>query len=165
MTNGPALNDDQSKLVANVHEYGCHVTTVFDPDGNDPTFSYSVGFTETAGQPEVIIFGLDGGLMHRMINATLDLCRQGQIIQDWTSLDGLLEGHRCIARSVSAQFIVPEYLHSAIWYHRTQMGKTLDDVVQIVWPGAVQGLYPWDEGCDDSVIARQPALYRMDLNA
>ncbi len=165
MTNESALSDYEIKILTNVKEYGCHVVSVFDPDGEDPSFSYSVGFAEAVGQPEIIIFGLEIGLMGTMVNFALDLCRDGLIIQDWTPVDGLLENHRCIARKVAIDFIVPEYMNSAIWYHQTQMGQTLSEVVQIVWPGAEQGLYPWDEGCDEFVIASQPALYRMELDS
>jgi len=35
----------------------------------------------------------------------------------------------------------------------------LNEAFQVVWPGAQQGFYPWDEGCDLYVIDYQPALY------
>jgi hypothetical protein len=32
-------------------------------------------------------------------------------------------------------------------------------VVQIVWPGKLDGLFPWEEGCNELVIERQLPLY------
>ena len=52
------LDRHQAKVVAIIHEHGWHCTYVFDPDGEQPDFSYSTGFRVNADHPEMIVFGL-----------------------------------------------------------------------------------------------------------
>lgn len=160
-----ASNDFERKIIDNVAAHGCHINFVFDPEGDEPSFAYSVGFEHTVGKPEVIVFGLPNEIIQPMINIILRLCKEGLVMNDWTQVDGLLDGHRCFARNVIPEFIVPEYFNSAIWYHRSRTGEQLSRAVQIVWPGAVDGLFPWDEACDAGVRDWQPALWTRNLNS
>lgn len=155
----------EKEIVKNVSEFGCHITVVFDPDGHDPGFAYSTGFNETVHQSEVIVFGLRSDLMQFVINETLRQCRAGLTLEDWRVVEGLLDNHRCIARAVSPECLVPDYFNSAMWFHRRQTGKELTGAFQIVWPGAVDGLFPWEAGCDEQVRALQPELYTVSLNS
>lgn len=164
MTEIVTRNEFERGIVENVREHGCQVNLIFDPDGEQPNFAYSIGFKETVGQPEVITFGLSKELMHSMINQTLRECRKGLALTDGAIINGLLEGHQCVARTVHPSQVVEDYMNSALWYHKARTGKTLTDVVQIVWPGAADGLFPWDDGCDAGVIALQPALYEERLD-
>lgn len=165
MSEQQTLNAYEEDILDNVRDYGCHINYVADPSGEPPIFGYSVGFLETVDQPEVIIFGLSDKMTPWMINELLRRCREGQQLEDGTQVDGLLAGHVCIVRTVCSRFIVPEYLNSAIWYHRYRTGEELDRVVQLVWPGAEDGLFPWDPGCDPGVVHWQPALYEKGLNS
>ena len=63
---------------------------VFDPDGKQPDFAYSIGFKETVSQPEAIIFGLPRDVMKAMINETLHQCRKGLALSDGAVIEGLL---------------------------------------------------------------------------
>ena len=155
----------EQSIVDHVRDYGCHINYVFDREVDQPAFAYSVGFPKTAGQPEVIVFGLPQKVMHFMINETLYQCVNGLRLEDWTEITGLLEGHRCIARAIPAERITREYFNSALWYFRTTTGEVLTEAVQLVWPSAQNGLFPWDEGCADDVRDLQPPLYRTGLNS
>jgi hypothetical protein len=161
MTAQRALSDYEQDILDNVARTGCHITVVVDPDQQDPPFAYSVGFKETAGQPEVIVLGLSTDMMTFMINETLDQCEAGLVLSDGVEIDGLLRGHKVIGRAVAARFIVPGYFNSAIWYERRRRGRALESAIQLVWPGAQDGLFPWDEGCDQEVRDLQPALYAV----
>ena len=156
---GDNLTDYEIKLLSNVEEFGCHVTTVFDPDGTDPSFSYSAGFTETVEQGEVIVFGLGHDLMHRMINLTLDECREGLVLADGMSIQGLLEGFDVIARKIPFSGLDREHFNSSMWFHQYRFDSELRSAFQLVWPGAQQGLFPWEAGCDEYVIKIQQPLY------
>ncbi len=160
-----SLNEHEQKIIANVNSHGCHINFVVDPDGELPSFGYSVGFPSTVSQPEVIVFGLSSDLTFWMINETLRQCRGGLQLLEGARIEGLLENHSCIARCVCASSIVPEHLNSAIWYHRYRTGEELSRAVQLVWPGAIDGLFPWDSGCDPSVSFWQPALYKERLDS
>jgi hypothetical protein len=157
---GDKLADYELKILANVEKYGCHVTTVFDPENQDPSFAYSTGFTETAGQGEIIVFGLDHELMHRMINTILQSCRDGLSLTDGERIEGVLDGFDVIARQIPPTAIDREHFNSAIWFHRLRFGTELCSAFQIVWPGAQDGLFPGDDRCDQLVVGMQPALYK-----
>ena len=163
MNQARPLTDYEQAILDNVEQFGCQVTSVFTPDGVGPGFSYSIGFKKTVQQPEVIIFGLSSELMHSMINNLLEQCRQGLILNDGVSIDGLLSGFQCIARKVHPNQIETEYFNSSMWYHKRAFGSELVDAVQIVWPGAVDGKFPWEKGSSDYVQEMQPPLYQPSL--
>ncbi|HMI20176.1 MAG TPA: DUF4262 domain-containing protein [Sphingomonas sp.] len=160
-----SLTAYEQSILDNIERTGCHITMVFDPEGQDPNFAYSVGFPDTVGQPEVIVFGLSNDMMGFMVNETLRLCRDGLRLADGTSIDGLLQGHLCVARKVAAENIDRDHFNSAMWYQRRRSGIEMSEAFQIVWPGARDGLFPWDAGCADSVREAQPPLYERRLNS
>ncbi|HVJ02412.1 MAG TPA: DUF4262 domain-containing protein [Sphingomonas sp.] len=157
------LNDYEQSIVRHVRESGCHINIVSDPDGSEPPFAYSVGFPETIGQPEVIVFGLGSRLMANMINETLSQCRSGLVLAEGARVGGLLDGFDCVLRAVTPENIMPDYFNSALWYQRRRTGERLDAAFQIVWPGYHDGLFPWEEGVDPSVPESQPALYEKSV--
>jgi len=156
------LTDYERKILANVDKYGCHVTYVFD-NGDDPDFSYSTGFTRTLNQGEVIVFGLPREVMHSMVNRTMEQCLGGLILNDFVQISGLLEGFDVIARTVLPQRIERQFFNSAMWFHRREFASELTVAYQLVWPSAVNGLFPWDESCPKTVIDLQPPLYKPEV--
>jgi hypothetical protein len=158
------ITDYEKKIVRFVETDGCFVVSVLDPEEGQPPFSYSVGFTRSLGQPEVILYGLARETAHPLITDLFRMCQDGLTLADWAVIDDLFVGYHCIARSVDESWIIQSLFASALWYHRTQMDSGLSDVVQIVWPDA-DGIFPWQEGCADWVVADQPALYEPRLAA
>jgi Domain of unknown function (DUF4262) len=161
---GKKLDPSEQKVIDDIAQFGCHVMFVFDDEGDRPDFAYSIGFPVTVGQPEVIIHGLKRELMHSMLNALCKQCAEGLVLEEGTRIEGLVEGFDCIAKKVTDPEAIKEHFGWAIWYHRSQHNRVLDDVIQVVWPGAQDGLFPWDAGCSEIVIAQQPALYSMSLH-
>jgi hypothetical protein len=153
------LNAFEQKLLDDIRDYGCQVLHVFDGNGNEPGFSYSIGFPVSVNQPEVIVFGLDRKLMHSMVNEVHRQCSEGLLLRDGAKVHDLIEGFDCVLRRVTDGAAIREHFGSAIWYHRTQRGVDVKEAYQLVWPGAQQGLFPWEEGCSADVISQQPALY------
>ncbi|MFN4097896.1 MAG: DUF4262 domain-containing protein [Sphingomonas sp.] len=159
------LDTFEQGILSNVEKHGCQVNCIFDPDGSEPSFCYSIGFADTVGQPEVIVFGLDQAVMNFMVNETLRQCRAGLALADGVRVSGLLGGFDCVVREVSPENLVIDYFNSAMWFHRYRTGRDMERAVQIVWPGAVDGLFPWDDGSAQIVIDSQPALYERDLDS
>jgi hypothetical protein len=158
------LTDYELKIVKNVEDYGCHVSSVFDPDDVAPPFSYSVGFWETIGQPEVIILGLSSHMGLFAINETLRQCQAGLQLFDGQHIEWPYEEFdmMCVARPVDAKNLTREYFNSAIWYHSMRTGKPLEAALQLVW--AYSGLFPWDEGAPPELLEDQPLLYSGTLH-
>jgi Domain of unknown function (DUF4262) len=157
--------DFEQKICANIAAHGCHINFIFDPEGDDLAFAYSVGFTKTVDQPEVIVFGLPMDIMKYMINETLTQCRAGLRLNDGVRISGLLAGFDVAVRDVPPQRIEREFFNSAMWFHQKEFGDELTSAVQLVWPGSETGLFPWDKGCSEQVIAHQPALYEAKLDS
>lgn len=159
--------DRERRIIANVRDYGCFITSVASrvDDEWEPPFSYSTGFLETVAQPEVIVTGLDGKLCASMINTLLEMCREGLVLIDGAEIGDLLEGHFVIAREITSGRTIGDHFRTAIWYEKRRTGRTLDRAMQLVWPGAQDGLFPWDEGCGQELRDLQPLLYERSLNS
>ena len=153
------LSEFEQRIVANVEQYGCHVMHVFDPDGVEEAFSYSIGFPVSVSQPEVIAFGLSSKLMHSMINELHRQCRDGLRMENGLRVADLIEGYDCELRVVRPERIIADYFGSGMWFHRHRTGQAMTEAFQIVWPGAASGLFPWDEAASQDVVDAQPALY------
>jgi len=153
------LDAQEQRVVDNVRDHGCSVMYVFDEKGELPDFSYSIGFPVSVGQSEVIVFGLKREVMHFMINQVHRACAAGLTLAEGKEISGLLEGFDCVARRVTDTAAIREHFGWAIWFHETQVRKPMTEAYQLVWPGAVQGLFPWEDGCAADVIESQPALY------
>ena len=157
-----SLTDYEREIIANVARSGCHITCVFDPEGNHPAYAYSAGFTRSLGTGEVIVFGLTNELMMAMINEVHDRILDGSLqLAEKASINGLLRDHVCVARRVTPDQIKPEYFNSAMWFARTQMDQELTEAWQLCWPPVGSSLMPWDAECPDNVRQLQPALYEM----
>jgi hypothetical protein len=150
----------ERNILANVEEHGWFCTSVFDPDGDAPSFSYSVGFTKTLDSPEFIVFGLPAKLMHSMLWKVFRLIKAGKQPEDHQRWSDLLEGFDCISRVVHPTNIVRDYLNSAMWLWRTQLGHDEPlQAFQLVWPSSETGLFPWDADCAQIVRDYQPPLW------
>lgn len=149
----------EQKLLSNVEEHGWQFTFVFDPDGQKPDFGYSTGFTKSLGTSEFIIFGLPRDLMSKMLWEIYRQIEKGAIPVDGMRWQGLLEGFDCISRRARHKDLHTEYTVSANWFWRETGHAGNPEVYQIVWPGAHQGLFPWDDGCVQDVIDAQPHLW------
>lgn len=158
-SNDPSLSAFENRILTNVQEHGCHINYVFDDEGEEPDYAYSVGFRSTANQPEVIVFGLGQELMGFIINQLLSKCRKGLRLVNWLCVESLIEGHDCIVRTVHPSCIEEEYFNSAMWFHEYMLETELCEAVQIVWPAAKSGKFPWEPNCSHEVISLQPALY------
>lgn len=155
------LNRYERDIITNIEKHGWFCTSVFDPDGKQQPFSYSVGFTQTLKCPEFIVFGLDVKLMHSMLWNVFRAIRDGKRPEDNQHWDGLLEGYDCVVRAVHPSQIEPKFFASAMWFWISYLERCADDMqaFQIVWPGVGDALYPWDEACPQIVRDRQPPLY------
>jgi hypothetical protein len=156
------LDDFELRILENIEEHGCQINHVFDPKGDLPGKSYSIGFPKTCGQPEVISFGLRVEVMKFMINDLARQCRDdGLKLKDGLIVSDLLEGFDCVLREIRTENIIVDHFASAMWYSNYEFDKDMTEAFQIVWPSSVTGLFPWDEGVAQEVIDAQPALYEV----
>lgn len=156
-----ALSAFEQGIVNNVDEHGWQGNHVFDPDGDVPAFTYTIGFPQTLNCPDFIIFGLPQKLMHNMLWDIFKEIRDGRMPQDHQEWPGLLEGdYMCVTRAVHPANLKSNYFNSALWHHR-HIGRDDQEFgfFQLFWPGTKIKRLPWQHGCHEDVIVAQPLLY------
>lgn len=153
------LQDHERNILDNIEEHGWFGTHVFDPELTTPNFSYTVGFAETFAAAEFIAFGLPSKLTHSMLWEMFHQIQSGKAPSDNMRWSNLIEGHDCISRAVHPTNMDRDYFSSAIWYSKQEGEPAPLSAFQPVWPGKLDGLFPWDESCSGVVRDGQPALY------
>jgi hypothetical protein len=156
--------DYEREIVDFVDKVGCFVVTVLPEEGStDLPFCYSIGFTKSLDQPEVIFIGLPADTGHALVNTLFEKCAEGLKLTDGTRVEGIAN-FPIIAKEVDESWITQSYFASALWYHRTQLNAPLRRVMQMVWPDP-DGHYPWEESCADWAKADQLQLYEQRIPA
>ncbi len=143
--------DRERKLVSDIERVGWHVIMVPE-DGEGPSLAYSIGLSRTFGHPEIIVFGLDPDLMHRMINSVGEEVGRGRRFADGQVASGILEGYDVRFLHV-ARRRYPEHFGYARWYYNGDDFPAL----QCLWPDR-QGRFPTDADYAEPLRARQPLL-------
>lgn len=143
-----------AKIVADIAKYGCHVIGVFDPEGELPTFNYSIGIQETTGAPEAIVIGLDPKLGHSVINTYHRRVRDGEVFARGTPVEGFLQGFPVLIEPAK-KVLVAEYSFACARHYGRKPFRT----VQIVYP-TTRGAWPWEAAASDSFRKGQPMLGR-----
>ena len=153
------LTEYDRNIIENVERHGWFATHVFDPDGQNPSFTYSTGFGKTLNRPEFIVFGLSNELMHDMLWEIFHQLKAGatpKVDMRWSDIIG---GFDCISKKAVHSKLYTEYATAADWFWRHSGNSGHPEVYQLVWPGAQQGLFPWEKNCDPYVISQQPQLW------
>ena len=147
----------EEKAIADIEKHGVHVLNVFDPDGNDPKFNYSVGLWHSYEHPEILIFGLDAEISTQLINDIADKCRaddpkptHGSISSDYVS-------------NFDVQFLrVPksQYKEHFGWARWLYKGDDFP-VLQMVFPDKF-GNWPWSDEVSEDFKWFQPVLGHVE---
>ena len=83
------LDEKDAKLLETLEKWGWFVTKVGAGDG-EPAFAYSMGLYENFHHPEIVLFGLDLDVMHRLINNAGSRIRDGLKFEEGQKYDDLL---------------------------------------------------------------------------
>jgi Domain of unknown function (DUF4262) len=112
-------------------------------------FAYTVGVWHTFGQPEIVMFGLEGPGMQLWLNTCVEVGRDQGWPPDDTPFEGVLENFPTQLRPVHPSW------HEALFgaAHRFYQGTRVP-VRQLVWPDR-NGRWPWDEQATLSSRTRQ----------
>lgn len=142
----------EQNILLHIEQYGCSVTSVFDPEESTPPFSYSIGIARSSAAPELIVVGLGARLAHRLINEYKHRVRAGERFVPGVSYGGFLDGFAVQFGSV-AQAHRAEYMRSACWLH----GGPDFEALQLIWPNT-SAIWPWDATASAWIRANQPLL-------
>ena len=158
----PDLSVADQQLLKKLEDWGWYVIKVGGSD-SAPPFAYSLGLYAQFRHPELIIFGLDFQIMHRLINDAGDRIRQGERFQEGHSYASLIRDYDCQFRLVDPSRYTG-LLNFTIWYYR---GLNFP-VLQLVWPDRT-GKFPWQPDFDpklkgDQLDLSKPIISRNSLS-
>jgi len=138
------LATQNQRISDDVREYGWHCLHVFPTQDGQTNFSYSIGFGESYGAPEVLIFGLEREKAHALLNECAHLLKGGHTIHPNTEDANVLAGdYKVVFRPVRRDCF-GEYLGTAIRYYQD---KPFGAVVMFL-PDR-HHCFPWQPGYDD----------------
>jgi hypothetical protein len=152
-----APDDIEARVRGDIAEHGWHVVKVMGDDAA-PAWAYTIGLHETAGHPELAMFGLPLDDLHAALNQMGALIRSGRVFEPGEH-DGIFEGLPCAVRPVEPRWM-DVFFGNAAWHYKDAAVPLL----QCFWPDAA-GRFPWQDGFDASWRSDQPQLFRGDVEA
>src|SRR5882757_3942720 len=90
-----AKDEGEQKAIEDIRIHGVHILHVFDAEGKDPEFSYTVGLWHTHHHPEIIIVGLKESLRHTLLNNLNYEIGQGKVFTGGLTATDVLDGYTC----------------------------------------------------------------------
>ena len=140
------VRQSPNELIAeHIREYRWHCLHVFPTasDSEHSNFSYSIGFTESFGQPEILIFGLSRDKAHALLAECASLLSDGAAFEPDVEDDRVLaNGYKVVFRPVLASRF-REYLGTARRYYGARNFSAL-----VMYLPDRDGRFPWQSGYD-----------------
>jgi hypothetical protein len=156
--NREGLKPGDARFLEIIDEYEWHVMSVaprVDSEDAQEWFSYSTGLYMRFQHPEILICGLDADTGRGIINSIGDELKAGRKFDlDSDCAHIFADGVKCRFRIVHPSQYA-EYVGWAIWFYEREAFP----LWQCFWPDDA-GKFPWEEGCDPSVVELQPLLYK-----
>lgn len=145
------FNAYERRLVDAVTTHGWFSVSVGGEDARS-SFTYTIGFWRSFGQPEVIISGLSPSLSYDMLSNLHQRfeASPGQALSG--PLDGLLANVPVLLAPASEE-AKKECLLSANWFY----GGDAYPCQQMIWPD-VEGVFSWEPGVNVACVAPQDIL-------
>jgi hypothetical protein len=132
-----------------VNRVGNAVQGVFDPEGKEPTFAYTIGNC-TRGLPE---------LLQAILNDASRMMREGTLkVVDHFVTEKLAQGYNTVFRLVKPE-IAREQTGVLNAYCRWKQ-LAYPKVFQLVFPDT-QHRFPWDADCEARTRRAQPVWYEQ----
>lgn len=146
-----ATDQGEQKLLDDIQKFGWHCMNVFGDDKHEP-FSYTIGFFQTYGQPELLIYGLPREIAHAVLTIAADAAAKGSPFNLNEPTDEFLKGYSCVFVPVPLSEYA-EHVGFARWYYQGDQFP----VQQIIWPSN-SGQFPWHADATASFRSKQPVL-------
>ena len=128
-------------IAANIEKHGWDALHVFDAQGQRSDFSYSIGFEQTFGHPEIVIFGLRRDVAQTILSDIASHLVNGVRFEPYERLGNVLGPDLEVQFRPVRDHAFSEYLGRAVQFY----GKPFRAWVMI-WPDK-EGRLPGEPGC------------------
>jgi hypothetical protein len=139
-------------IIENIGRFGWHVVMVPE-DEIGPGFAYTIGLAHSLGAPELAMFGLDIGVMHRVLNVLGEQAADGAELVDGQEREGVLKQHLVALRAADLRWYRTFFGRAIGFYRRPPF-----PVLQVSWPDPA-GVFHWQDDADDRHRESQPQLW------
>jgi len=133
------MDESEQKVIDDINHHGWYVMRVFDPQGKEPNFAYSIGLYETFKHPEIVVIGLGLDTMHQFINVIGEEIRSGKTFSTGVKYEQFTNNFNNQFVAVDKRHY-KEYFGWANWYYK---GEDFP-VLQFVWPDK-NNKFPWEK--------------------
>jgi len=140
---GSGLIAQNQEIADNIRKYGWHCLRVFPTEVGQDKFSYSIGFAESYGAPEVLIFGLERSKAHALLNECANLLKAGHVIQPGVEDSNVLAGGYNVVFKPVRSDCFGEYLGTAGRYYQDKPFKAV-----VMFIPDRDHRFPWQAGYD-----------------
>ena len=154
-----ALDLDESELdpaernfLSQIREHGWFGTRVFDPEKQEPEFTYTTGFFHGLSHPEIIVFSLPKQSSQDILWDIYRDISEGRVPKPGAKLSGKFGNHQAVFLPASRHFYA-EHLGWSKWFYRGYDFPCL----QLIWPDRA-GIFPWEPNFDPGFASDQPDL-------
>lgn len=115
---GGELAAENQRISDNIREHGWHCLHIFPTEPGQDCFSYSIGFSESYGAPEILIFGLSRDKAHALLNECAQLLKSGHTLEPNVENPDVLAGGYCVVFRPVRGECFPDYLGTALRYYK-----------------------------------------------
>lgn len=138
----PFLSGDD-KVASEIREFGWHGLHIFSTKADELPFSYSIGFAESYGAPEVLVFNVERKKAHNLLWACANVLKDGGKFTPDVKDDRILSNSYEVVFKVLRLAAYGEYLGTAQRYY----GSSPFSAVVMFLPDR-EHRYPWEAGYD-----------------
>ena len=125
-------------ILENIRKHGWHCLHIAPDDDDQAPFTYSIGFTESHGAPEVMIFGLPQDKAHALLSACADHVSRSKDIRLNVEDPNILTGdYKVVFRPILPEHL-DEYAGTAMRYYEDRPFR-----VVIMFLPDRQHRFPW----------------------
>ena len=146
-------NDLLERTKQDIAQFGLQVISVTSTDYL-PSFSYSIGLTQTYQHPEIICFGLSSSLGHEIVNDIASMIKNGIIFEDGKIYTDIFQDSKATFLTVD-QSNLEYYFGAGLNYYQGEKFIALE----LIWTDR-NDLFPWEENFEEEFLYQQPLLDR-----
>jgi hypothetical protein len=131
------------RIADNIQAHGWHCLHIASEDESESPFSYSIGFFETFGAPEVFLFNLEPRKAHSILAVCADILREGGELRANEPDPRVLKGGYKVVFRALREDCFGEYAGTAMRHYGDKPFPAL-----VMFLPDSHGRYPWDPGYD-----------------